>query len=406
MYILSIDEEILFVKRLGGFLLLLVLLIPAATAATITISPDRIASGDTVTVDVSDLPDGASFSLGIRGEFAATPGETFAFSAREITFPFSLTSGEVNAYTKGTNWTELSAEFPDGGSASMRQNADKNNEVRLGQPRNIGSGTLPLATLRGVAAERSIIADLTVLGTKQGPDAGRISFAIEGIEQGTATVTIYVDGAQALSRTIPVGVSPTPTQTTTPTATATQSSGGNGGNGGGSTGPAPTATSTAATPATVTSADGKASLTGTDISGAGLLKITAQGTAPAGWAFAGNAYAVTPEGRTFNPSATLSFSLPSADTTGTIARFENGAWSPVPSRVEGDRITAAVSRSGSYVLLVTAPAAEATATTTVTAATATTAAPAATTPAAAAPVAPLLAVAGLLAGLALVLRRR
>ena len=400
MYILSIDEEILFVKRLGGFLLLLVLLIPAATAATITISPDRIASGDTVTVDVSDLPDGASFSLGIRGEFAATPGETFAFSARSITLPFSLNNGEVNAYTRGTNWTELVAELPDGGSVIMRYNADANGEVRISQPRNIGSGTLSVATLRGQAAAGNIVADLTVLGTKQGPDSGRITFAIEGIEQGTATVTVYVDGSQALSRPIVIGSSPTPT------ATATPASGGSGGTGGGSTNPTPTATSTAAAPATVTSADGKASLTGTDISGAGLLKITAQGTAPAGWAFAGNAYAVTPEGRTFNPSATLSFSLPSADTTGTIARFENGAWSPVPSRVEGDRITAAVSRSGSYVLLVTAPAAEATATTTVTAATATTAAPAATTPAAAAPVAPLLAVAGLLAGLALVLRRR
>ncbi len=399
MYILSIDEEILFVKRLGGFLLLLVLLIPAATAATITISPDRIASGDTVTVDVSDLPDGASFSLGIRGEFAATPGETFAFSARSITLPFSLNDGEVNAYTRGTNWTELVAELPDGGSVIMRYTADANGEVRISQPRNIGSGTLSVATLRGQAATGNIVADLTVLGTKQGPDDGRITFAIEGIEQGTATVTVYVDGQQALSRPIVIGSSPTPTPT------ATQAPGGNGGSPGNPT-PTPTATSTAATPATVTSADGKASLTGTDLSGAGLLKITAQGTAPAGWSFAGNAYAVTPEGRTFNPSATLSFSLPSADTTGTIARFENGAWSPVPSRVEGDRITAAVSRSGSYVLLVTAPAAEATATTTVTAATATTAAPAATTPAAAAPVAPLLAVAGLLAGLALVLRRR
>lgn len=399
MYILSIDEEILFVKRLGGLLLLLVLLIPTATAATITISPAAIAPGDTVIVDVSDLPDGASFSLGIRGEFAATPGETFAFSARSITFPFSLNSGEVNAYTKGTNWTELMAELPDGGSIIMRNNADNNDEVRFGQPRNIGSGTLPLATLSGKANATNIVADLTVLGTKQGPDDGQITFAIEGIEQGTATVTVYVDGSQALSRPIVIGSSPTPTPTATP------ASGGSGGTGGGPTNPTPTATSTAATPATVTSADGKASLTGTGLSGAGLLKITAQGTAPAGWSLSGNAYAVTPEGRTFNPSATLSLGLPSADTTGTIARFENGAWSPVPSRAEGDRITAAVSRSGSYVLLVAAPAAGTTATTTVTAATATTAAPAATTPAAAAPVAPFLAVAGLLAGLALVLRR-
>ncbi len=375
--------------KFGICLLLLLFLVPAATAATISISPDAIASGDTVTVNVNDLPDGAAFSLGIRGEFAATPGETFAFSARSITLPFSLTSGEVNAYTKGTNWTELAAEFPDGGSVIIHQNAT-DGEARISQPRNVGSGTLPLATLRGEANATSIIADLTVLGTKQGPTDGAISFAIEGVDQGTATVTVFVDGQQALSRAIVIGSS-SPTPTATATATATSSPGGSGGNGGnggngGSTGPTPGS-------ATVTSADGKASLTGTDTGGAGLLALSTQGTLPAGWATAGRAYAVTPVDREFDPAATLSFALPAAGTTATIARYEDGAWTAVPSRIEGDRITTAVARGGSYVLLVAASAPEPTATTTTasTPAATSTAAPVTTTPAAA-PVAPLLPV--------------
>jgi hypothetical protein len=366
-------------------LLLFLLLVPAATAATISISPDAIESGDTVTVNVNDLPDGATFSLGIRGEFAATPGSTFAFTARDLTLPFALTSGEVNAYTRGTNWTELSAELPDGGSVIMRYNADANDEVRISQPRNIGSGTLSLVTLRGDAAAASIIADLTVLGTKQGPTDGTISFAIEGVDQGTATVTVYVDGQQALSQDIAIGSS-----TPTPTATATSSGNGGSSNGGSTTPATPTPTPTA-NATTVTSADGKASLTGTDLAGAGLLALAAQGTAPAGWSLDGKAYAVTPEGRTFDPAAVLSLRLPSADATATLARYEDGAWTAVPSKVEGDRITAAVSRAGSYVLLIAAPAAGTTETTTVTTAAATTAAPEATTPAAA-PVAPLLPV--------------
>lgn len=366
-------------KRLGGFLLLLVLLIPAATAATITISPDAIESGDTVTVDVRDLPDNATFSLGIRGEFAATPGETFAFSARSITLPFSLNNGEVNAYTRGTNWTELAAELPDGGSVIMRYNADANGEVRISQPRNIGSGTLSVATLRGQAAAGNIVADLTVLGTKQGPDSGRITFAIEGIEQGTATVTVYVDGSQALSRQIIIGGG-------APIPTATQ--GGSSGSGG-STTPTPTAG-----PATVTSADGKASLTGADVAGAGLQALLPQGNASAGWSLAGNAYAVTPAGRAFDPAATLSLRLPSAETTATLARYENGAWTPVPSKVEGDRISASVARAGTYALLVPVEAPTQTATTTPTTAVATTTTTTATTPTAA-PVAPLLTVAAL-----------
>lgn len=368
------------ISKFWALSLLLVLLIPAATAATITISPDAIESGDTVTVDVNDLPDNASFSLGIRGEFTATPGETFEFSARSITLPFALNQGEVNAYTKGTNWTELAADLPDGGSVIVRgPSPNEDGEIWIAQPRNIPSGTLSLVTLRGEAAAAGIITDFTVLGTKKGPDDGQITFGIEGIAQGTATVSVYVDGQQALSRTIAIGGG-------APAPTATPPSSGNGGNGG-STGPAPTATTAPST--TVTSTDGKASLTGTDAEGAGLLKLTAQGDAPAGWVFAGNAYAVTPEGRTFDPAVTLSLRLPAADATATIARLENGAWSPVPSKVEGDRITATVSRSGSYALLVAEQAAEPTATTTVTAATTTT--PAATTPTAA-PVAPLLPV--------------
>lgn len=371
-------------KRLGGFLLLFLLLIPAATAATITISPDAIRSGDTVTVTVNDLSDGAAFSLGIRGEFAATPGETFSFSARDLSLPFALDGGNVTAYTKGTNWTRLSAELPDGGSVSMNYTADKNGEVRIGQPRNLPSGTLSLVALDGKAAAEKITTDLVMMGTKRGPDSGTISFAIEGVTQGTATVSVYIDGAEALSRTIAIGgEAPAPTQTTTPTATTTQSTGGSNG---GSTGPAPTATTAPST--TVTSADGKASLTGTDVAGAGLQALPFQGTIPPGWSTAGNAYAVTPATLTFDPAAVLSFPLPSAGATATIARLEGGIWSPVPSKIEGDRITAAVSRAGSYVLLVPAevPTLTATATTT-TAAVATT--PAATTPAAA-PVAPLL----------------
>ena len=371
--------------KFGIFLLLLLFLVPAASATTVSISPDAIESGDTVTVDVRDLPDNATFSLGIRGEFPATPGETFAFTARDLTLPFALTSGEVNAYTKGTNWTELSAELPDGGSVIMRYNADSNDELWISQPRNIPAGTLSLVTLRGEARATSIIADLTVLGTKQGPNDGTISFAIEGVDQGTATVSVFVAGQQALSRAIVIGGGPPPVPT---------SPGGSSGNGGsGSTGPPATPTPDVAT---VTSADGKASLTGADTGGAGLLALAAQGTAPTGWATAGRAYAVTPVDREFDPAATLSFSLPAAGTTATIARYEDGAWTAVPSRIEGDRITTTVARGGSYVLLVAASAPEQTATTVTTSTpAATSTATSVTTTSTAAPVAPLLPVAAL-----------
>ncbi len=375
---------ILIVKRLSGFLLLLLLLIPAATAATVTISPNAIESGDTVTVTVNDLPNGTTFSLGIRGEFAATPGETFAFTAREITLPFALDQGDVSAYTKGTNWTELSAKLPDGGSVILYKDADKNGEVRISQPRNIGSGTLNLVALGGEAAAERITADLTMMGTKRGPDSGTISFAIDGITQGTATISVYIGGSEALSRTITIGGGiPTPTQTqtpppvTTPTPAATEGSGSNGGSSGGSSGSGSSGSGLTPHTSTVTSADGKASISGTDMAGSGLLPLAAQGSAPAGWALAGNAYAVTPANRTFDPAVVLSFPLPANEMAATIARLENGTWLPVASKIEGDQITTAVSLSGTYALLIAAPAAE------VTTATPTTTIPATTTPTAA-----------------------
>jgi len=372
----------------GIFLLLFLLLVPAATAATISISPDAIESGDTVTVNVKGLSENATFTLGISAEFDVTPGDMFSFKARDLTLPFSLDQGKMNAYTRGTNWTEISAPLSDGGSATLRYFPDENGELWINQSAgSISSGTYRIISLNGGAAAGNIITKVELTGKKKGPADGTISFALDGVERGTATVTVYIDGAEALSRAITIGGgAPTPTQTTTPTATTTQSSGGDGGSSGpggssgGSTGPAPTETTG---PATVTSADGKASLTGTDVAGAGLQPLPFQGTIIPGSSTAGNVYAVTPANRTFDPAAVLSFPLPSAGATATIARLENGFWSPVPSKAEGDRITTAVSRAGSYVLLVPAevPTLTATATTTT----------AATTPAAA-PMAPLLPV--------------
>lgn len=371
--------------KIGVFLLMFALLIPAATAATITISPEKIDPGDTVTVDVQNLPDGAAFSLGIRSEFSVTPGERFAFTARDLVLPFSLGSGEVSAYSKGTEWTGLSAQMPDGASVSLSNNADANGEFSTTQSHTISSGTYTMITLDGRAASTagSIIAEVTMQGTKAGPENGRISFGIDGVTDGTATVTIYVDGRESLSRTVTIGSGSSPQgsgTTTRPTASATS---------GPATGPSTGGEVPFTAPSTTTSSiDGKVSITGTDIEGAGLLAITVQGSVPAGWSISGKTYAVTPEGRAFNPAAIVSFRLPSADAAATLARFENGAWVPVPSRIEGDHITAEVAHGGSYTLLTPASSAEPAATATT--APSPSAPDATTTPAA--PVAPFLPV--------------
>ncbi len=372
--------------RLCAYLFLIFLLIPAASAASVTITPTGIDPGDTITVNIQDLPNGAAFSFSILGEFDVTPGERFTFTARDLTLPFSLGSGEVSAYTRGTDWTGLTMQSEDftvtlGGSA-------ENGEFRKTQAYNISSGTYEAVSLEGWAAPSAdnIIAEMTMQGTKTGPDDGTISFAIDGITYGTATVSVDVDGQRALSQKITIG---------SPSGNGGSPSSGSSGplSPGGSPG-APFIPEPTATPTTVTSTDRKVSLTGPGALDARLELFTAQGTAPAGWSLSGSAYAVTPEGRTFDPAVTLSFALPSADATATIARYENGVWTPVPSKIQGDRITTTITAAGAYALLVAATPAGETAVATPTLASAeteTTAAPAATTPAAA-PFSPLLPV--------------
>ena len=352
-------------------LILLLLMIPAATAASVTITPTTIDPGDTVTVNVKDLSENATFTLGISAEFDVTAGDTFSFRARDLTLPFALDQGEVNAYTKGTNWTMLAAELPDGGSVSMNYTANKDGELWISQPRNLPRGTLDAVTLTGKAAAGSIVTKVEMTGKKKGPDNGTISFALDGIESGTATVAVYIDGSEALSQKIAIGSAPVETET--------PSTGGNGGSSSGGSSSSPSTTPPA--PTTTTSADGRVSLTGADIGGASLLSLAVEGILPPGWTTAGRAYAVTPADRALD--AVLSF--PAPNTTATIARLENGTWSPVPSKIEGDQITTTITRGGSYAVLVPAGVP----TQTVIPAT-TTAPPAATTTPAATPLPALL----------------
>lgn len=360
-------------KRSGITLILLLLLIPAAMAASVTITPTTIDSGDTVTVNVKDLSENATFSLGISAEFDVTEGDVFSFSARDLTLPFALDRGEVSAYTKGTAWTELAANLPDGGSVSLHYTANADGECRISQPRNLPSGTLNAVTLSGEAVAGKIITQVEISGTKRGPDDGTISFAIEGLESGTATVAVYIDGQEALSQKIAIGTEPAPVETETP------STGGNGGSSSGSSSSSPSTTPPA--PTTTTSADGRVSLTGADIGGASLLSLAVEGILPPGWTTAGRAYAVTPADRVLD--AVLSF--PAPDAVATIARLENGTWVIIPSVIDGDRITAGITEGGSYAVLVPAGVP----TQTVIPAT-TTAPPAATTTPAATPLPALL----------------
>lgn len=361
-------------KRYVILMILLSLMTPAAMAATVTISPTKINPGDTVTVDVKDIPDNAKFSLSINAEFNANPGEGFNFEACDLTLPFSLKGASMNVYAEGVN--KATAILKRGGKSYITGGPADRGVVEISYPsgdnvEDISKGTYDLLTLKGEAAAKNVITEMTMTGKKKGANSGKITFALDGIKHGIATIIIHIDGSEALSRQITIG-SPS-----------------SGGSTGGSSSPgspgAPLFPSDPTTPAlpTTTSADGRVSLTGADIKGAKILSSAVEGTLPTGWTTDGRTYSITPADRALD--AVISF--PAPNTTATIARLEDGAWSLIPSKIEGDRITAKVTRGGSYAVLVLAEVPTQMVTTP------TTTAPATTTPAAPTPLAPLIPVA-------------
>jgi len=353
-------------KRCIVLMILLSLLAPAAMAATVTISPTKINPGDTVTVDVKGIPDNARFSLSINAEFNANPGDELNFVARDLVIPFSLNGANINVYTKGTEWTTLSLEQKDGVHLSTGKDASGDSVVEISQsPGDISKGTYDLLTLKGEAAAKNVITKMTMTGKKKGVNDGQITFIFDGKGSITPTIDVSIDESG---------------KTETPSS---------GGSTGGSSSPgspgAPLFPSDPTTPAlpTTTSADGRVSLTGADIKGAKILSSAVEGTLPTGWTTDGRTYSITPADRALD--AVISF--PAPNTTATIARLEDGAWSLIPSKIEGDRITAKVTRGGSYAVLVLAEVPTQMVTTP------TTTAPATATPAAPTPLAPLIPVA-------------
>jgi hypothetical protein len=331
-------------KRYAVLMILLSLLAPAAMAATVTISPAKINPGDTVTVDVKDIPDNAKFSLSINAEFNANPGEGFNFEACDLTLPFSLKGASMNVYAEGVN--KATAILKRGGKSYITGGPADRGVVEISYPsgdnvEDISKGTYDRLTLRGEAATKNVITKMTMTGKKSGDSEGEIVFALDGIKHGIATIIISIDGSEALSRQITIG---------SPSSGGSTGGSSSTGSPGGPSGPGDSSPPSD-TPAT-TSADGKASLTGTSIEGAKILSSAVEGTLPTGWATDGRAYSITPADRALD--AVLSLTLPASNTTATIAKLEDGAWSPIPSKIEGDRITAKVTRSGSYTVLIPA----------------------------------------------------
>ncbi|HII98430.1 MAG TPA: hypothetical protein HA272_04010 [Methanoregula sp.] len=372
-----------FYSAIIASLLLLILVAAPAAAATISVSPDVVQKGGLITVSISGLNNGQTFSLNIDGTFVVVPNSYSSFQTNNFNMPFSLTSGTVSATTHGTSYTEFSVKPKGDKSYSMGDDADANGDFTISEAYTVKKGLYDFLKLEGTIrpGTRLLETQMNLYGTKQDPAnaaSSAITFNVGGMDNGEVRITAYVDGSQAMpTKIITLGsgvpVVTTATTTATPTATATTATTtatttGTGTTTGTTTAvtTAPEATETAYSIEVQTtagpqetvfrSADRQVSLKTYDVDYAAVMMV-GQPSVPADWLMIGKAYAVAPDTLTFSPAATLSFVTPATANTYAyfIAERSGSEWTTVPCRSGSGTIDITISKAGTYALMAYKP---------------------------------------------------
>lgn len=203
-------------------LLLLALLAAGALAAApaaavgVDIRPDRVLDGDTVTIALTDLPNGTVFSLQLEGAVAPGPNGTFAFTTTDLVMPFTLEQGQVQAALENTATNELVVSKGD--TQAKMSGASQNGRYVVERNLTIGAGTYDEIGLSGTASPgaTTVHTTLALTGIKRGPDSATISFKVRGVTQGTMTVQVFANAEKVLGKEIALG----PASAATPTQRA------------------------------------------------------------------------------------------------------------------------------------------------------------------------------------------
>jgi hypothetical protein len=207
-------------RRLLTGLLILVwipVIIGGAGATQISESPDHILKGDTVILQVSGLPDDATFNLAIQGTFAVNSGSAFTFKTDHFVMPFSLKNGKISASINNAQQAFLTVQKGDQ-SATVGKKTIPDGHFTYSGSQDIPAGIYDSLELSGnvLDSTQPVTASFQLTGTKSGPADSEISFVLNGIDAGTVQVTAFVDDEQVFSKEITVGT-PVSSPTVTPT---------------------------------------------------------------------------------------------------------------------------------------------------------------------------------------------
>jgi hypothetical protein len=235
------DKKFVRILLTVGLLALLPLIV---SAVTVTISPDRVAPGEQVTVTYEDLPDNARVSIEIAATFSAVPGGPFLFETSNFNIPFALSNGTISATLQNTAKNNIAVRQ---GDAEVKFSGDSvNGMYSKSFPFNVGAGTYDYIRLSGTASGDTVLSNVRLSGTKTGPSSGEIRFNVAGAGNGEVAITMRVNDTEVIAKTVVIASEQTTVPTNEPTPETTQD-GNTGGSSGGSSGSSSTPATTVTT---------------------------------------------------------------------------------------------------------------------------------------------------------------
>ncbi|MDH7593181.1 MAG: hypothetical protein QHG99_02355 [Methanomicrobiales archaeon] len=318
-----------------------------ASAVVIECTNEYVGEGDTIRVVYRGLPDGAHLSVLIEGELAPEDGY-YVLEAAGLFMPASLLNGSIIASAENAASAEISIKK--GSSTVSASEESTSGSIRIMERRNVATGIYEQMKIDGSALDRDkkVLARIQLTGEKSGPADAEISFVMRRISEGTVRIVVYVDTVESLNRILPVQrVSPgggpgpaspgfavdvavTPQETATVAATLPHSYG-----------------------TLIESPDGVLSLRGAIPAGLHILEVK-PAEMPAAWRLMTPAYAVSPEGIELEEPLEIVIRLPEGSEEGDvlfIAQLSGHDWRILPSRIDGDRISAWMERTGICALM-------------------------------------------------------
>jgi hypothetical protein len=178
----------------------------SVSAVTVTISPDHIEEGDQITAEISGLEDGANLALRMESSIECDNKSDFNYQTDTLVFPFALNSPRL-IFT-ASPVTEAGIAATDGDTIKRMTQRTSTGSVSIIQ--NLGTipiGAIDYIKVFGTTVEASNLVDiaLELSGSKEGPDSGSIVFGLQGITDGSAMVSISVNGSEITRQHIVIG---------------------------------------------------------------------------------------------------------------------------------------------------------------------------------------------------------